>query len=147
MQDPAAAVYRHNIKAAVSIAEACTKQIILGNFDDRPLLSQINVVFSAAESVSFLIFDFNKYNRAAVFHDQVDLSASNAEVRLQKTVAFFLQKVTGGSFKTAADFSFIHFSFPGVTVSFVQMKCVIKLRRWIGQGPNSLSAAIWAAVP
>ena len=73
------------------------------------------MLFTVSEHISRPVFNLNKYNRAAVFHDQVDLSASDAEIRLPKTVALFLQINAGGFFKTAADIPFIHFSFPGVT--------------------------------
>ena len=73
------------------------------------------MLFTVSEHISRPVFNLNKYNRAAVFHDQVDLSASDAEIRLPKTVALFLQINASGFFKTAADIPFIHFSFPGVT--------------------------------
>ncbi len=114
MRDIALTIDRNNVKTAwTAVTQTFPEQIILRNFDDRLLFPPVHMLFAAAAGAGTAVFHLDEYQSFFVFHDEVDLSAADAEIGLSQTEALLLQISTRRLFKAAADLSFIQFFLSG----------------------------------
>ena len=87
MCDSAAAVDGDNVKTAAPVPQAVREQIVFRHADDRLLFASVNVLFSPPVKPPAAEFYFDKYDRTAVFHNDIDLAGPAAEIGIKKAAA------------------------------------------------------------